>query len=134
MDERFEKGLALRKQVLGESQVAGRVSQAEGTITAGLQQHLTAFVWGDVWSGTGLPLRERSMITVAMLTALKSEVELRTHLKAALRNGVTPAEIQEILLHSAAYCGFPSAMSAFRIARDVLAEAQAAHAVESRDG
>jgi 4-carboxymuconolactone decarboxylase len=123
MDGRFENGLSLRKRVLGESHVAGRVAQANGSIAAGLQQHLTAFVWGDVWSRPGLSLRERSMVTIAMLTALKSEIELQTHVKAAVHNGVTPAEIEEILLQSAAYCGFPAAMAAFRVAQRVIAEA-----------
>lgn len=128
MDERYEKGLKLRGQVLGGTQVASRVSKAQGTVSASLQEHLTSFVWGDIWAREGLGLRERSMVTVAMLTALKSEVELRTHVKAAIGNGVTVQEIEEILLHSAAYTGFPSAMAAFRIAREALAELEAANA------
>jgi len=84
------------------------------------QEHITAKAWGDVWQRPGLDLKTRSLITVAMLTALGKQHELKGHLRGALNNGATPAELQEVLLHAAVYCGVPAAVDAFRTAAEVV--------------
>jgi 4-carboxymuconolactone decarboxylase len=88
--------------------------------TQPMQEHITAKAWGDVWQRPGLALKTRSMITVAMLIAMGKQHELKGHVRGALNNGVTPAELQEILLHAAVYCGVPSAVEAFRTAAEVV--------------
>ncbi len=119
MDSQFEKGLATRKQVMGEAFVAGAFAGASD-FTRPIQEHITAKAWGDVWQRPGLDLKTRSLITVAMLTALGKQHELRGHLRGALNNGATPAELQEVLLHAAVYCGVPTAVEAFRTAAEVV--------------
>ncbi len=119
MDSQFEKGLATRKQVMGEDFVA-RAFAGASDFTRPMQEHITAKAWGDVWQRPGLDLKTRSLITVAILTALGKQHELRGHVRGALNNGVTPQEIQELLLHAAVYCGVPSAVEAFRSAADVI--------------
>ena len=84
------------------------------------EEHITAKAWGDVWQRPGLELKTRSMITVAMLIAMGKQHELKGHVRGALNNGVTTAELQEILLHAAVYCGVPSAVEAFRTAAEVV--------------
>jgi 4-carboxymuconolactone decarboxylase len=88
--------------------------------TQPMQEHITAKAWGDVWQRPGLELKTRSMITVAMLIAMGKQHELKGHVRGALNNGVTPAELQEVLLHAAVYCGVPSAVEAFRTAAEVV--------------
>ena len=122
MTERFEKGLELRKQVLGAAPVTAIVEASKGSFNEDLQVELTSFVWGDIWSREGLPLRERSLITLAMLIPLNRSTELKTHIRGALRNGATRKEIHEVFLHAGAYCGFPAAMTAFRLAKEVFEE------------
>jgi 4-carboxymuconolactone decarboxylase len=118
-DTAFDKGLATRKQVMGEDFVANALGNATN-FTQPIQEHITAKAWGDVWQRPGLDLRTRSLITVAMLTALGKQHELRGHVRGALNNGVTPAELQEVLLHAAVYCGVPTAVDAFRTAAEVV--------------
>jgi len=118
-DKNFEKGLATRKQVMGEDFVASAFAGATD-FTRPIQEHITAKAWGDVWQRPGLDLKTRSLITVAMLTALGKQHELKGHVRGALNNGVTPAELQEVLLHAAVYCGVPSAVDAFRTAAGVV--------------
>jgi 4-carboxymuconolactone decarboxylase len=120
----FDKGLATRKQVMGEDFVNKALGGATD-FTQPMQEHITAKGWGDVWQRPGLELKTRSMITVAMLVALGKQHELRGHVRGALNNGVTPAELQEILLHAAVYCGVPSAVEAFRTAAEVVDGAKA---------
>lgn len=115
----FEKGLATRKQVMGEAFVANALAGATD-FTRPIQEHITAKAWGDVWQRPGLDLKTRSLITVAMLTALGKQHELKGHLRGALNNGATPAELQEVLLHAAVYCGVPTAVEAFRTAAEVV--------------
>ena len=115
----FDKGLALRKQVMGEDFVATALAGATD-FTRPIQEHITAKAWGDVWQRPGLDLKTRSLITVAMLTALGKQHELKGHLRGALNNGATPAELQEVLLHAAVYCGVPTAVEAFRTAAEVV--------------
>ena len=118
-DTPFDKGLATRKQVMGEDFVA-RAFAGMTDFTAPIQQHITRAAWGDVWQRPGLDLKTRSMITVALLTALGKQHELKGHVRGALNNGVTPEELQEILLHAAVYCGVPTAVEAFRTAAEVV--------------
>ena len=119
MDSQFDKGLATRKQVMGEDFVA-RAFAGATDFTRPIQEHITAKAWGDVWQRPGLDLKTRSLITVAMLTALGKQHELKGHVRGALNNGATPEEIQELLLHAAVYCGVPSAVEAFRSAAEVI--------------
>lgn len=125
MTDRFDKGLDLRRQVLGAPQVDGLVARAKGRFNEDLQEQLTSFVWGDIWARDGLPLRDRSLITLAMLIPLNRTTEFKTHIRGALRNGVTQTELKEVFLQAAAYCGFPAAMTAFRLAQEVF-DAEAA--------
>jgi len=118
-DKDFDKGLATRKQVMGEDFVA----QAFGNATPfslPMQQYITRNAWGDVWQRPGLDLKTRSLITVAMLTALGKQHELKGHVRGALNNGASPEEIQEVLLHASVYCGVPTAVEAFRTAASVV--------------
>ncbi|MDX3904638.1 MAG: carboxymuconolactone decarboxylase family protein [Pigmentiphaga sp.] len=121
MEERFKKGLAMRKQVLGEAPVSQRVEASRGALNADLQQLLTEFAWGDIWSRPQLGLRERSIATIAMLTALNRSTELKTHIEGALNNGLSMEEVAEVFLQAAVYCGFPAAMTSMRLAREVAA-------------
>ena len=115
----YEKGLAMRKQVMGDEFVANALAGVTD-FTRPIQEHITAKAWGDVWQRPGLDLKTRSLITVAMLTALGKQHELKGHLRGALNNGATPAELQEVLLHAAVYCGVPTAVEAFRVAAEVV--------------
>ncbi|MGH8631976.1 MAG: carboxymuconolactone decarboxylase family protein [Burkholderiales bacterium] len=118
MDSQFDKGLVTRKQVMGDDFVANAFGNATD-FTRPMQEHITAKAWGDVWQRPGLDLKTRSLITVAMLTALGKQHELKGHVRGALNNGVTPEELQEVLLHASIYCGAPTAVEAFRSAAEV---------------
>lgn len=118
-DPQFEAGLAMRKQVMGEDFVA-RAFAGVTDFTAPLQEHITRAAWGDVWQRPGLDLKTRSLVTVAMLTALGKQHELKGHIRGALNNGATVQEIQELLLHATIYCGVPTAVEAFRSAAEVV--------------
>jgi 4-carboxymuconolactone decarboxylase len=115
----FDKGLAMRKQVMGEDFVANALGGATD-FTMPIQQYITRNAWGDVWQREGLDLKTRSLITVAMLTALGKQHELKGHVRGAINNGATVAEIQEVLLHASIYCGLPAAVEAFRSAAEVV--------------
>src|ERR1700730_11578284 len=119
--ERFETGMKLRREVLGDAHVDAAVTK-RNVFSEAFQHIITRHAWGEIWPRPGLPRQTRSLITVAMLVALNREEELRLHLRAALRNGVTREEIREALLQSAIYCGVPAANSAFRIAQDIFSE------------
>ena len=118
MDSQFDKGLATRKQVMGEDFVA-RAFGGATDFTAPIQQYITRNAWGDVWQRPGLDLKTRSLITVAMLIALGKQHEPKGHVRGALNNGATPQELQEVLLHASIYCGLPTAVEAFRTAAEV---------------
>jgi 4-carboxymuconolactone decarboxylase len=118
-DKDYDKGLARRKQVMGEDFVANALGRAT-EFTMPMQQYITRNAWGDVWQREGLDLKTRSLITVAMLTALGKQQELKGHVRGALNNGATVAEIQEVLLHASIYCGVPAAVDAFRSAAEVV--------------
>lgn len=122
-DAQFEAGLAKRTEVMGEAFVA----KAFGEMTAfaePLQEAVTRNAWGTVWQRPGLDMKTRSLVTVAMLTALGRQNELKGHVRGALNNGATLQEIQEVLLHATVYCGFPAAVEAFRSAGEVVATLQ----------
>ena len=120
---RFKEGLAVRKNVLGADYLDTAFQNAEGDpISIELQEMVTEFGWGVVWTRPGLPLKIRSMLNLAMLTALNRPHEFETHLKGAINNGVTKDEIKEILFQSAVYCGWPAAIDSFRIAKRIFAE------------
>jgi 4-carboxymuconolactone decarboxylase len=118
-EQRVEQGTQIRSEVLGADHVARR--QAESTeFTEPFQDLITRYAWGDIWARPGLDRRSRSMITLALLTALGQDHELALHVRAAKRNGLSDNEIQEVLLHSAVYAGVPAANRAFAVARGVL--------------
>jgi 4-carboxymuconolactone decarboxylase len=122
-DERLEAGMRVRREVLGDAHV-DRAVAATTPFTAPFQEFITRAVWGDIWARPGLDRRTRSCITLAVLTALGRDGELAIHVRAALRNGLTPAEIGEVLLHAAVYAGVPASNHAFSIAQRVLEEAK----------
>lgn len=117
----FDKGLAVRKAVLGAEFVDKAISSADD-FNRPLQELVTEFCWGAVWTRDGLPRRVRSMLNLAMLTALNRPHELRVHVQGALRNGLTPEEIREVLLQATIYAGVPAGVDAFRIAREAMAD------------
>lgn len=118
--ELFDKGLQTRREVLGSDYVDNAIKNADA-FSLPLQELVTQYAWGDVWNRPGLPRRERSMLVLAMLTALNRPHEIKLHLRGALNNGVTRDEIREIFLQAAIYCGAPAAMDSFRVAREVFA-------------
>lgn len=124
MDQQFEDGLRMRKQVMGEEFVEKAFANAD-EFTMPLQEFVTRNAWGTVWCRDGIDLKTRSLITISMLTALGRAHELKGHLRGALNNGATPEEIREVLLHAAVYCGAPLAVDAFRTAQEVMKEAAA---------
>ena len=117
---RFERGLEMRRRVLGREYVDAALAAADEDARP-LQEFVTEYVWGAIWGRDGLEPRQRSLITLAMLIGLRQPEELRTHIKGAIRNGCTQVEIRETLLHSAAYLGVPAALAALEIARQVFA-------------
>jgi 4-carboxymuconolactone decarboxylase len=117
----FDRGTEVRRKVLGDAHV-DRSEDTRTSLNTDFQDFLTRYAWGEIWSRPGLDLRTRSCITVAMLVALNQPEELALHLRAALRNGVTPAELREVLLQTAVYCGLPAARSAFGVAQNVLGD------------
>jgi len=119
--ETYETGLAKRRSVVGNEYVE-RSLEATNDFTRPMQELVTEYCWGVVWSRDGLPDRTRSLLNLAMLTALNRSQELATHVRGAIRNGVTEGEIQEVLLQTAIYVGVPAALESFRVADQVLRE------------
>ena len=119
-----DDGMRTRREVLGDEHVDRAQANATG-FTADFQELLTRYAWGEIWARPGLDRRTRSMITVTALVALGREHELALHVRAALRNGLTPDELKEVLLQCAVYCGVPAANGAFAIAQRVIAEEEA---------
>jgi len=117
----FERGLAIRKAVLGAEFVENSLKTADD-FNMPMQELTTEYCWGAVWGREGLPHKTRSMLNIAMLSALNRPHELKMHLKGALKNGVTKDEIREILLQVAIYCGIPAGVDSFRVARETFAE------------
>ncbi|MEE8515092.1 MAG: 4-carboxymuconolactone decarboxylase [Alphaproteobacteria bacterium] len=120
-NEIYDKGLEIRREVLGRDYVDQAIAAAD-EFNQPMQELVTEYCWGAVWGRDGLDRKTRSMINLAMLTALNRPHEIRLHLRGALNNGVSKAEITEIFLQTAIYCGVPAAIDSFRVAREVFAE------------
>ena len=129
-NELFEKGLKVRREVLGAAYDDGSLAKADDFMMA-FQHITTEMCWGFAWTRPGLDRRTRSIINLAMLTALSKPSELKLHVKGALTNGVTVDEIKEILLHATVYCGIPAGLEAFKAAHEVLL---AEGAIAKKDG
>jgi 4-carboxymuconolactone decarboxylase len=121
----YKRGLEIRKAVLGKDYVEKSIAGADD-FSRPIQELSTEYCWGRVWSRPGLSRRDRSLLNLAMISALNRPHELKLHVKAALTNGVTRAEICEIFLQVAVYCGIPAGIDSVRIARDAFAEVDAA--------
>lgn len=123
-EETFEEGLRVRKQVLGADHVDRSMANISEFSTP-IQRLVTEYCWGTVWSSDGLERKTRSLINIAMLTALNRNHELAVHVRGALNNGATTREIQEVLIQTAIYAGVPAALESFRIAERVVNESDA---------
>jgi 4-carboxymuconolactone decarboxylase len=121
MSDSYERGMEVRRAVLGDEHVDRAIARTTD-LTADFQDLITRYAWGEIWTRPGLDRRTRSCITLTALVAGGHEQELAMHVRAALRNGLTPDEIKEVLLQTAIYCGVPAANSAFAVAQEVLAE------------
>lgn len=123
-DAQFDAGLATRTQVMGDAFVTKAFAGADD-FTLVMQEFISRNAWGTVWQRDGLDLKTRSLLTVAMLTALGRQHELKGHVRGALNNGATPEELRELFLHATVYCGFPLAIDGFRTACEVINEVKA---------
>lgn len=123
-DSRYERGLELRREVLGANHVARSMENAT-SFTEPVQKLVTEYCWGEIWSRPGLDRRARSIANLSMITALNRNHELGLHVRGALNNGVSREEIKEVLLQTAIYCGVPASLDSFRVAERVLAEIDA---------
>ena len=123
LKERFDDGLKTRREVLGAAYVDKSMAGVDD-FTREFVDMLNSYCWNDIWNRPGLPRKTRSMLNLAMLCALNREHELKLHVRGALNNGVSKDEIKEVFLQVACYCGVPAAVTAFRAAREVFAEAK----------
>lgn len=121
VEQLFDRGLEIRKSVLGKEFVEKSIANATD-FNRPLQELVTEYCWGAVWGRDGIPKRDRSLINLAMISALNRPHELKMHVKGALRNGLSREEIREVLLQVAIYCGVPAAVDSFRVAMEALAE------------
>src|SRR3990172_1562646 len=119
--ERFNKGLATRREVLGAEYVDKSIAGADD-FNRPMQELVTEYCWGEIWNRPGLDRKTRSIINLSMLTALNRPHEIKLHVLGALNNGLTKAEISEVFLQAAIYCGVPAAIDSFRVAREVFKE------------
>lgn len=117
--QRYEAGMAVRRQVLGDAHVDRAIAGTD-EFTADFQNLITRYAWGEIWTREGLDRRTRSCITLAVLATLHHDEELAMHVRAALRNGLTPDEVKEVLLQVAVYAGVPAANRAFKVAQETL--------------
>lgn len=117
--ERYEAGLRVRRAVLGDAYVDRALASVDA-LSADMQTLVTQFAWGTVWTRPQLERAQRSLVTLGALVALNRPHELRVHVAGALNNGLTPEQIVETIMHCAVYCGFPAALDALRVAREVL--------------
>ncbi|MEU4482651.1 4-carboxymuconolactone decarboxylase [Micromonospora sp. NPDC023966] len=117
--ERHEAGMTVRRQVLGDAHVDSAIAGTDG-FTADFQDFITRYAWGEIWTRPGLDRRTRSCITLAVLATLGHDEELAMHVRAALRNGLTPEEVGEVLLQVGVYAGVPAANRAFKVAQQTL--------------
>jgi 4-carboxymuconolactone decarboxylase len=120
-DSTYDRGMKVRREVLGDEHVDRTIGRTT-EFTADFQDFITRYAWGEIWSRPGLDRKTRSCITLTALVALGRLDELELHVRAAVRNGLTPEEIGEVFLQSAVYCGAPAANSAFAVAQQVLSE------------
>lgn len=120
----YDKGLALRKEILGEAYVEKQLREADD-FNQPLQEMVTEYCWGWLWNRPGLPKKTRSMLNLALLATLNRHQEFKTHVKGALKNGCTRGEISEVLLQVAMYSGIPAGVEAFRLAREAFRELEA---------
>jgi 4-carboxymuconolactone decarboxylase len=133
-DERLRRGKEIRSEVLGAEHVERSLARAT-EFAKPLQELVTEYCWGVVWARPGLGRRERSLVNLAMLTALNRSHELAVHVRGAVNNGCTVSEIQEVLLQAAVYCGVPAALESFRVADTVLRElGVGAESTQAADG
>jgi 4-carboxymuconolactone decarboxylase len=123
-DDLWDKGQKIRREVLGDAHVDRSLAAADD-FNMPLQEYLTRYAWGDIWSRPGLERRDRSILNFGMLVALNRPDELKLHLRGALKNGLTREEIRECLLQTVVYCGAPAALDAFRTAREVFSQIDA---------
>jgi 4-carboxymuconolactone decarboxylase len=128
--EQFEKGLKVRREVLGDAYVDASVASADD-ITAPLQKLVTEWCWGEIWNRPGLERKTRSFLNLAMLTALNRPHEIKIHVRGALTNGVTEEEIVEVILQAAIYCGVPAAIDTMRVASEVIRQVRSEKAAEA---
>jgi 4-carboxymuconolactone decarboxylase len=119
--ELFDKGLKTRREVLGAEYVDASLKNADD-FNMDMQELVTQYCWGDVWNRPGLERRTRSFLNLAMITALNRPHELKLHVRGAINNGLTKAEIKEVFLQAAIYCGVPAAIDSFRVAKEVFKE------------
>ena len=120
-NERYENGLAVRREVLGDAHVDRSLAK-RNEFTEEFQALITRYAWGEIWTRPGLPRHTRSLLTVGLMVALNRPDEFRLHVRAAFNNGVTRDDIREVLLHCAVYAGVPAANSAFHMAEEVFAQ------------
>jgi 4-carboxymuconolactone decarboxylase len=128
--ERYEEGMKVRRSVLGDAHVDRSLAN-RNEFNTGFQDFITRYAWGEIWTRPGLPRHTRSLVTLAMMVALNREEEFRLHVRAAFNNGVTRAEIEEVLLQTAIYCGLPAANNAFHWVQQVFREIEPSKADES---
>ncbi len=119
--DKYDKGLKVRVEVVGEEYVKSAIKNATD-FNRPMQELITEYCWGEVWARPELPRKTRSMINLAMLTALNRPNELKLHIEGSLRNGVTQEEIREIFLQSIIYCGVPAGVESFKIAQEIFNE------------
>ena len=117
--EKYEKGMAVRREVLGSDYVDKAMASATD-FTKPLQDLVTENCWGEIWTRDAIPKKTRSLVTIAILAALKAPAEIKLHVRGALRNGCTVEEIQDVLLQATVYCGVPAGIDAFRAAKEVI--------------
>ena len=120
VDGRYADGIAVRREVMGDSFVDAALQRSAGSDGQALQEHITATVWGSVWTRDGLSRRDRSLLNIGMLVALRATEELRGHVRGALTNGLSRDEIVEAVIHASGYCGAPAALSAMKVVQEVL--------------
>ena len=118
--ERYDRGLEIRKAVLGAEYVEKSLKSADD-FNRPMQELSTEYCWGAVWGREGLTRKERSLVNLAMISALNRPNELKIHVQGAIRNGLTKEQIREVLMQVAIYCGVPAGMDSFRIAKEALA-------------
>lgn len=128
--EQFEKGLKVRREVLGEAHVNASLAAAD-ELTAPLQKLVTEWCWGEIWTRPGLERKTRSFLNLAMLTALNRPHEIKLHVRGALNNGITEQEIVEVILQAAIYCGVPAALDAMRVASEVIRQMRTEKAADA---